>query len=232
MKIILLLAAGLLLAACAQTAPTPDTIVKPTEPPATHFVDAYPKQGDQFARVPDKVLVNFNIALQPQSSITVTRDGKPVQTGTLTFGQNKISISAALPSDAGDGKFLVRFSGVKSDQTVTAGEFTFTVDSKSASAYLDFTGKSDVTIKMKDIKFAPALIRVSPKTKVTWINDDPIPHFVNSDPHPSHNAFRALNTLDLAKDAAYSFTFDQPGEWAYHCSAHVPANMFGRVIVE
>ncbi|MBI3739347.1 MAG: redoxin family protein [Chloroflexi bacterium] len=231
MKITLLLAGLLLLAACTQTVPTPDTIVKPTEHPVKHFVDAYPKQGDQFARVPDKVVVNFDVMLDSQSSITVMRAGAPLQTGAPAFGQNKISMSVGLPGDAGDGQYLVKFQGCLRDQTCNDGQFTFTVDSKSASTYSDFTGKSDVTIRMKDIQFSPRLVRVSPGTRITWINDDPIPHFVNSDPHPSHNAIPPLNTLELAQNASYSFTFDQPGEWSYHCSAHVPANMYGRVLV-
>ena len=109
---------------------------------------------------------------------------------------------------------------------------TLTVDDTSNSTYVNMTSQSQVTIRMKEIKFTPALVRVSPGTRVTWMNDDPIGHFVNSDPHPSHNAFPNLNSFEIGKGASYSFTFNQPGEWAYHCSAHFPANMFGRVIVQ
>jgi plastocyanin len=81
------------------------------------------------------------------------------------------------------------------------------------------------------VRFNPAQVMVSKGTKVTWVNDDPYTHFVNSDPHPSHNARPALNTLELEKGDTFSFTFDKVGEIAYHCSAHVPEGMTARVLV-
>ena len=43
--------------------------------------------------------------------------------------------------------------------------------------------------------------------------------------------FRRLNSLDVPPTGTYEFTFDKPGEYAFHCSAHVPQNMFGTILV-
>ncbi|MBM3947272.1 MAG: plastocyanin, partial [SAR202 cluster bacterium] len=68
-------------------------------------------------------------------------------------------------------------------------------------------------------------------TKVVWTNNEAVPHFVNTDPHPSHNNLPGLNSLDLREGQSYTFTFVQAGEWAYHCSAHYPQGMVGSVLV-
>jgi plastocyanin len=93
------------------------------------------------------------------------------------------------------------------------------------------TGKSEVMVDMKDLKFQPARIVVSRGTKVTWVNKEATIHFVNTDPHPSHNNLPGLNSLDVKEGQAYSYAFNQAGEWAYHCSAHFPQGMVGSVIV-
>ena len=72
---------------------------------------------------------------------------------------------------------------------------------------------------------------MSKGTKVVWTNGDGVAHFVNTDPHPSHNVLADLNSLDLAQGQSYSFTFTEVGEWGYHCSAHY-LSMVGRVIVQ
>ena len=70
---------------------------------------------------------------------------------------------------------------------------------------------------------------VSKGTQVKWVNRDAVGHFVNTDPHPTHNHTVALNSSAIEQGESYSFTFDQAGEYPYHCSAHT--NMTGRVLV-
>lgn len=226
----------------AKSTPTPDAMMKtpaadammgkvPDQMFAAHFVDSAPMHSQSFALVPEKVLINFNFTLDESSSIAVTKDDKPVTLGKVMLGERKLSMSATLPKDAGDGLYVVKYKACWPDKSCHDGLFAFKVDSKMKSSYVDMTGKNQVTIRLKDIKFAPATLVVSNGTQVTWVNDDSVTHFINTDPHPSHNALPALNSLEIKKGESYNFTFAQPGEWAYHCSAHVPQNMVGRVIV-
>ena len=203
----------------------PDQITTP------HLLDSAPKHGDKFAQAPTQILINFDFTLHEDSAITVTREGAPVTTGKTTLGEKKLSLTATLPGDAGDGLYVVKYKACWPDRSCHDGQFAFTVDAKMKSSYLDLTGQSEVTVRLKGIKFEPERIIVSRGTKVTWINDDPVVHFVNSDPHPSHNVVATLNSLEIKKGDSFNYTFDQSGEWAIHCSAHVPENMLGRVIV-
>lgn len=228
----------------SKTTPTADVMMKketpvaeammsktPAQMFAAHFVDSAPMHGQAFVLVPDQVLINFNFTLDETSSIIVTKDNQPVTIGKVMLGERKLSLSATLPKDAGDGLYVVKYKACWPDKSCHDGLFAFTVDSKLKSSYEDMTGKSQVTIRLKDIKFAPATLIVSNGTQVTWVNDDAVTHFINTDPHPTHNALPALNSLEIQTGESYRFTFTQPGEWAYHCSAHVPQNMVGRVIV-
>ncbi len=217
----------------AMMAKTPDAMMPkmPDQLFAAHFVDSAPKHGDAFAKVPEKVVINFNFTLGDNSAINVAKDDKPIQTGNVVLASNKLSMSATLPKDAGDGLFVVKYKACWPDKSCHDGVFAFKVDAKMGKSYTDVTGQREVTIRLKDARFNPAQIVVSKGTKVIWVNDDPFTHFVNSDPHPSHNFLPALNTLELNKGDVFSFTFDQPGEWPYHCSAHVPDGMTARVLV-
>lgn len=221
--------------------PTPDAMEKkdgammtklPDQLFAAHFVDSYPKHGDLFAQVPDRAQIDFNFTLHEVSSITVTKDGAPVEAGKLTLGARNLSMWVTLPSTAGDGEYLVKYKACWPDRSCHDGQFAFTVDSKTKSSYQDMTGKKEVQIEMQNIKFQPAAIIISKGTKVTWTNRDSVTHFVNTDPHPSHNVLLELNSLDLNQGQSYSFTFSSPGEWGYHCSAHFPQGMVARVIVQ
>jgi plastocyanin len=78
-----------------------------------------------------------------------------------------------------------------------------------------------VTIKM--FAFSPQVVAVAPGTTVTWTNADEDPHTVTASDKSFHSA--ALDT-----DGKYSFTFTQPGTFAYFCSLH--PRMTGKIIVK
>jgi nitrite reductase (NO-forming) len=64
--------------------------------------------------------------------------------------------------------------------------------------------------------FAPKAITVNTGTKITWVNDDTTMHTVVGDTFDSRN-----EKIDgLGKGETYSFTFDKPGTYKYHCSFH------------
>ncbi|MCI0438579.1 MAG: plastocyanin/azurin family copper-binding protein [Chloroflexi bacterium] len=198
---------------------------------AAHFVDSAPAHGDAFALVPERVVINFDFTLHSSSSIQVMRDDVPVQTGPVTLGERNLSMSVTLPDDAGNGVYHVTYRACWPDTSCHDGEFGFTVDSAAKASYLDMSGKAEVQIDMSNIAFQSDKIIVSSGAKVVWVNRDGATHFVNADPHPSHNSLPGLNSLEIKTGESFGFTFSEPGEYAYHCSAHVPQNMVGRIIV-
>lgn len=199
---------------------------------AAHFVDSYPNHGDTFAQSPEKVLINFNFTLGDPSAITVKKDGTLLKITSFAYGARNLSMSVNLPANSGDGVYVVDYNACWPDRSCHEGRYAFFVDSKSKSSYQVMTGKNEITINMENIKFSPSTMVISRGTKVTWKNMDDVVHFVNTDAHPSHNVLLSLNSLDLKKGDSYSYTFEEKGEWGFHCSAHVPQKMTGRIIVE
>lgn len=233
-----LLGVALLMAACAAPLSTPTTEPSPKEMTgkelpdhliASHFVDSSPRHGQVFQQTPESIVINFNFNLHDKSSLTLTRDGAPVSVSKITIDANRLALRALLGAGGGDGLYLVVYSACWPDGSCHNGQFAFQVDSKAAS-YVDMTGRSEVSVVMQDLKFSPAQIVVSKGTKVTWTNKELASHFVNSDPHPSHNTFVDLNSQAIDQGQSYSFTFSQAGEWGYHCSAHFPL-MVAQIIV-
>ncbi|QXH60323.1 cupredoxin domain-containing protein [Pseudomonas azerbaijanorientalis] len=80
----------------------------------------------------------------------------------------------------------------------------------------------EVKIDIKEFMFGPKDLNVAVGTKVTWVNDDEIPHTVAE----THKLFRsaALDTGD-----SYSWVFDKPGEFEYFCALH--PQMIGKIVV-
>jgi plastocyanin len=70
-----------------------------------------------------------------------------------------------------------------------------------------------ITIKL--FQFQPGRVQVKAGTTVTWINDDEIVHTVTLD--AKEKRFDAV--LD-GKGKSFSFTFTQPGIYAYYCDRH------------
>ncbi len=122
----------------------------------------------------------------------------PVDPALLTPG-----LYAMLHVDAGTAG-TYEFPG---DDVPVAGEntnprFTLTVaDGVSAE------------VEMEDFHFSEPNLVVRVGTTVTWTNKDDTPHSSTSDD--------ALWDSGLfAADESYSFTFEAPGVYAYHCTAH------------
>ncbi|WP_223512405.1 cupredoxin family copper-binding protein [Pseudomonas sp. GL-R-26] len=81
---------------------------------------------------------------------------------------------------------------------------------------------NEVKIDIKEFMFGPKDLTVALGTKVTWVNDDEIPHTVAE----THKLFRsgALDTGD-----SYSWVFNTPGEFEYFCALH--PQMLGKIVV-
>jgi plastocyanin len=94
-------------------------------------------------------------------------------------------------------------------------------------------GASDVTIA--NFAFTPQTLSVKTGTKVTWTNNDSVPHTVVSTDSMSTSAnttnLFASNTLSPGQ--SFSFTFDKAGTYFYECSIHFSqAAMHGKVVVK
>ncbi len=78
-------------------------------------------------------------------------------------------------------------------------------------------------VRIEDFAFSPANIVVDLGATVTWTNEDRAGHTVTSDDGG------VLDSALLDDGEAFRYTFDTPGEYAYHCEPH--PNMRGLVTV-
>lgn len=81
-------------------------------------------------------------------------------------------------------------------------------------------GGSQVTID--NFVFAPAMLRVTAGTTVTWVNRDDIPHSIVC---PKLN----VHSHPIDTDQSFSYTFVQVGSYDYICGIH--PHMHGQVVV-
>jgi plastocyanin len=71
-----------------------------------------------------------------------------------------------------------------------------------------------VTVHVSNYQFAPDTLTVKAGTQITWLNDGPEIHTVSS----LQNG--PLNSGPININEIYTFTFIQPGQYAYHCVLH------------
>ncbi len=197
---------------------------------SAHYESNAPAHGSILAGVPVNVVIDFNFDLAPPSAISITSGGKEYGTAETTIDQNKLSMRRNLDPQAPDGLYTVSYNACWPDRSCHDGSFQFAVDRKQAASFTDIRGANEVTIRMSGTAFTPNNVRISPGTKVTWINDEGVDHFVNTDSHPAHTYLPGMNSRSLARGSSYSFTFDKVGLYPYHCSAHA-STMVGTVLV-
>ena len=78
------------------------------------------------------------------------------------------------------------------------------------------------SVSISGFQFAPGSMVVKTGTKVTWQNNDNVPHNIVA----SDNSFHSPN---LNKGDKFEFIFTQPGQFDYICGIH--PSMHGKVIV-
>jgi plastocyanin len=86
-------------------------------------------------------------------------------------------------------------------------------------------GPETKQISMSNFKYIPDTLTVPAGTKVTWTNQDDMPHTVTSTVNP-----KVLDSEALDTDAGFSYVFTEPGTYDYLCTIH--PKMAARVIVE
>lgn len=193
-----------------------DQAVKPS-----HYVSSSPEHGSTVVTVPLNVVVNFDFDLSSKSTLAITRDGKNYGVGETKIDAIRRVLRRQVATSLADGVYTVAYSACWPDNTCHDGRFQFAVDSLLATQY--YTTKMDqknVTVRLTDYLFEPPAFKIKKGTTVTWINDDAVVHYINSDPHPGHSYYPALNSAALKKSESYAYTFTQPGLYLYHCSAH------------
>ncbi len=82
---------------------------------------------------------------------------------------------------------------------------------------------ADNEIGIDNFNFTPPVLTVKPGTKVTWINNDDVPHLIVN----VQRAWKQSPVLDT--DQRFSTTLATPGTYDYFCSLH--PKMQGKIIV-
>lgn len=82
---------------------------------------------------------------------------------------------------------------------------------------------SATAVTIQNFAFSPASLTIKKGESVTWTNEDSAPHQIASD----SNAFSGNA---ISKGQTYSFTFNDAGEFDYHCAIH--PSMKGKIIVQ
>ena len=196
-----------------------------------HHESNTPAHGSVLAGVPINIVIDFNFDLLKSSSIKIEMGSKDFGIGETVIDANKLSMRRKMDSNSPDGLYEVEYSACWPDGSCHQGFFQFAIDRSLREGFLDQTDKKEVEIKMSQLMFDPQNIRVSKGTEVTWINDDNVEHYVNTDSHPAHTYYEDQNSKALKKGESYSVTLDNPGIYPYHCSAHA-GSMTGSILVE
>lgn len=153
-----------------------------------------------------------------------------IRTIVLTIAALVIGIGAAFFMAQSSDDSGTQSSDGQSSQDATApalGE----VEADEQSLNDEIASNAEQTVTFTDSGFQPEALQVTTGTTVTFENNSSRDMWVASDPHPSHTDLPDFDTLrGYAPGEAYSYTFDEPGEWGYH--DHLRSFDAGIVIVE
>lgn len=205
------------------------TFQKPQK--SAHYESNTPAHGEILAGLPINVVIDFNFDLSKLSEIKIEMNGQDYSVEETVVDENKLSMRRQMDSNSPDGVYTVSYNACWPDGSCHDGNFQFAVNRKLSENFDDQTGKPEVTLKMSEIMFKPQNIKVSKGTKVTWINNDSVEHYINTDSHPAHTYYLDQNSKALGKGGSYSITLENPGIYPYHCSAHA-GSMLGSILVE
>lgn len=85
--------------------------------------------------------------------------------------------------------------------------------------------ENDTTIEIGDDFFEPEDISIDAGTRVIW-------EWTGENDHRVDIEYQGEEALsDEQSEGTYEFTFDQPGEYDYHCTVHGPEIMSGTIVV-
>lgn len=198
---------------------------------SAHYESNTPEHGSVIPGVPINVVLDFNFDLAKPSEIKILNDGKDYGVGEIVIDENKLSMRRYMDPESPDGIYKVEYNACWPDKSCHEGNFEFEIRGGLKSSYQDLRNQKEVTIKLSEISFKPKEVLIAKGTKVTWVNDEDVEHYVNTDSHPAHTYFIEQNSKSLKKGDSYSLTFSTAGVYPYHCSAHADS-MKGSILVE
>ncbi len=213
----------------SSTSPNAVTFANPKK--SAHYETNTPTHGAVLAGVPANVVIDFNFDLAKPSEIKILKEGQDFGVGETTIDANKLALRRKMNMDSPNGLYTVEYNACWPDGSCHDGHFQFAIDKSQAERFDNQTSKNEVIIKLSQLKFNPQNIKVTKGAKVTWINDDDVEHYINTDSHPAHTYYPAQNSKALKKGDSFSLTFAEPGIYPYHCSAHADS-MIGSLLVE
>lgn len=94
---------------------------------AAHYVSNTPEHGAILDAAPGQVSITFNFDLAPPSSISITKDGQEVGTGSTVISPDKLVLSKALAANPGAGIYTVTYTACWPDTSCHDGQFQFGV---------------------------------------------------------------------------------------------------------
>ena len=146
------------------------------------------------------LLVSFSVNFASAQSVP-----EWVKNTSLWYGEGVVSEQEFLNMI----KFLI-------ENNVIVIESTETELTKIQASITIPNGNSDVS----SIGFyLPLNLEISSGTTVTWVNDDSVPHNIQS-LDESGNVIDWFNSPPLNTGDKFEFTFDEPGVYNYYCSFH------------
>jgi len=112
---------------------------------------------------------------------------------------------------------VIVLMGVGCAKTETANTNTKKPPAVGTSRSVPASGEMIVTIDPQTGEFVPVTSFVKVGTKVTFKNTSNKPHWVASDPHPTHTDLPGFDSkAEIAPGASYTYTFDKAGRWLFH----------------
>ncbi len=127
-----------------------------------------------------------------------------IKNNALWYGQGDISESEFLNAI----KFLIDTGVIVLDTTV--------VSEMMEAQIIIPNGNFDVS---SSGFYLPLNLEIGTNTKVTWVNDDSVPHNIQSQDEFG-NVIDLFNSPPLNTGDRFEFTFDEAGAYNYYCSFH------------
>ena len=104
-------------------------------------------------------------------------------------------------------------------------------DAEAAAEAGNEDDEAAVIVTISAAGFSPASLAIKAGTTVTFLNNDTVPHWPASNPHPTHTGLVGFDSkAGVAPGASYSYTFEAAGSFGFH--DHLNPGMTGTVVVE